>query len=88
MDLPVDDRGGQPLLVEADANQLQQALVNLALNARDAILTRQGDGARDKEAIVLPAVRSVLLAGEEPASRSMCRRVITWWWRSRTAVSA
>src|SRR5207248_801842 len=31
-----------PLLVEADANQLQQALVNLALNARDAILARQG----------------------------------------------
>lgn len=29
------------LVVEADANQLQQALVNLALNARDAIRERQ-----------------------------------------------
>lgn len=32
-----------PLLVEADANQLQQALVNLALNARDALATKHGD---------------------------------------------
>jgi PAS domain S-box-containing protein len=31
---------GMCLLVEADANQLQQALVNLALNARDALLER------------------------------------------------
>jgi PAS domain S-box-containing protein len=29
-----------PLLVEADANQLQQALVNLALNGRDAMMRR------------------------------------------------
>src|SRR5262249_47716642 len=32
---------GGPLLVEADANQLQQALVNLALNARDAVNERR-----------------------------------------------
>jgi PAS domain S-box-containing protein len=31
--------GDAPLVVEADANQLQQALVNLALNARDAALS-------------------------------------------------
>jgi two-component system cell cycle sensor histidine kinase/response regulator CckA len=31
----------QPLVVEADANQLQQALLNLGLNARDAILQRR-----------------------------------------------
>ena len=30
------DNAEAPLAVEADANQLQQALVNLALNARDA----------------------------------------------------
>src|SRR5262249_18333013 len=29
--------GGPPLLVCADTNQLQQALVNLGLNARDAV---------------------------------------------------
>src|SRR5262249_19336177 len=32
--------GGAPLVVDADANQLQQALVNLALNARDALAER------------------------------------------------
>ena len=36
--------GGQPLVVEADANQLQQALVNLALNARDALDEREAGG--------------------------------------------
>jgi PAS domain S-box-containing protein len=34
--LPADSEDGE-LYVEADANQLQQALVNLALNARDAL---------------------------------------------------
>jgi signal transduction histidine kinase/CheY-like chemotaxis protein len=38
MDSQAED--GSPLVVEADANQLQQALVNLALNARDAIRDR------------------------------------------------
>jgi PAS domain S-box-containing protein len=32
---------GAPALVEADANQLQQALVNLALNSHDAVRQRQ-----------------------------------------------
>jgi PAS domain S-box-containing protein len=36
-EVPPEDVGGDDLLVEADANQLQQALVNLALNARDAL---------------------------------------------------
>ncbi len=40
------DAPDAPLVVEADANQLQQALVNLALNARDALADRApGDGA-------------------------------------------
>ena len=38
LDLP---HAGEMMLVEADANQLQQALVNLALNARDAMLFRK-----------------------------------------------
>jgi PAS domain S-box-containing protein len=37
VDLPAPEPG-EGLLVEADANQLQQALINLALNARDALL--------------------------------------------------
>jgi PAS domain S-box-containing protein len=40
---------GKPLLVEADVNQLQQALVNLALNSRDSILDRQARGEMDPE---------------------------------------
>jgi PAS domain S-box-containing protein len=40
LELPSPDEM-PPALVEADANQLQQALVNLALNARDALVTRQ-----------------------------------------------
>jgi len=59
VDLPTDERECQRLIVEADANQLQQALVNLALNARDALRTRQRD-----EAIVF-RLRSVLLTGEQ-----------------------
>jgi two-component system cell cycle sensor histidine kinase/response regulator CckA len=35
------DNAETPLAVEADANQLQQALVNLALNARDAVAPRE-----------------------------------------------
>src|SRR5262249_44300929 len=36
---------GSPLIVEADANQLQQALINLALNARDALRDKASGGA-------------------------------------------
>jgi two-component system cell cycle sensor histidine kinase/response regulator CckA len=39
VDVPVSEAGDPGPIVEADANQLQQALVNLALNARDALLT-------------------------------------------------
>jgi PAS domain S-box-containing protein len=50
LDIPPLDELPPPL-VEADANQLQQALVNLALNARDALLARpsQGSGVRGQE---------------------------------------
>ncbi len=44
LDLPDESA---PLLVEADANQLQQALVNLALNGRDAMLARPNEEGRE-----------------------------------------
>jgi CheY-like chemotaxis protein len=40
LDLQEKAADGGPLLVEADSNQLQQATVNLALNARDAVAAR------------------------------------------------
>src|SRR5207244_438419 len=59
MDVQDVARDGGPLLVDADGNQLQQALVNLALNARDAIRAR----AAIPEAVAL-RVRQEVLAGE------------------------
>jgi len=57
--------GNGPLLVAADVNQLQQALVNLALNARDAVpsIPRPGEEVADQAAITL-RVRPVLLTAE------------------------
>jgi PAS domain S-box-containing protein len=65
LDLPPP---GEPLFVEADANQLQQALVNLALNARDAMLSAADSGA----APALPAaitfrLRPITVAAERPS---------------------
>jgi len=51
---------GGPLLVEADANQLQQALINLALNARDAIRDRLAGEAGDTSTPVADAPGSPL----------------------------
>lgn len=44
--LDVQEQGddGTLLIVEADSNQLQQALINLALNARDALRDRMASG--------------------------------------------
>jgi PAS domain S-box-containing protein len=51
------------LVVEADANQLQQALVNLGLNARDAILQRTVPPSAGASALQFSIHREVL---EEP----------------------
>jgi PAS domain S-box-containing protein len=59
--------GGRPLLVSADVNQLQQALVNLGLNARDAVRARLAEGGRPEESAALPIVfrvRPLVLAAE------------------------
>ena len=73
VDLPGDEREHRSLLVEADANQLQQALVNLALNARDALRAGTVDRAcsasvpsREAESIAF-RLRSALFAREQPA---------------------
>lgn len=65
---------GDALLVEADANQLQQAMVNLALNARDAIRERQAKTTPSEGLAVAHApppivfrLRSVVLTQERPA---------------------
>jgi signal transduction histidine kinase/ActR/RegA family two-component response regulator len=69
---PVSPEDG-PLLVEADANQLQQALVNLALNARDAVQAAAADGGngaagpRGEPAPIRFALRQATLPGEWPA---------------------
>lgn len=57
-----------PLLVEADTNQLQQALVNLALNARDAIRERMTQQMRAGTAPAAPegTRRSVLDYSRRP----------------------
>lgn len=54
------DPADVPLLVEADANELQQALVNLALNARDA-------QAKAPSPSVAFHLHHALLTGERPA---------------------
>jgi PAS domain S-box-containing protein len=63
LEVPADGAG--PLLVSADANQLQQALVNLALNARDAVAAGAERGEEEAAAsLVLFRVRPAVLAAE------------------------
>ena len=58
---------GTPLLVEADANQLQQALVNLALNAHDAVLLRERTEAGARQAPLVFRLRHEVLTAPRPA---------------------
>jgi PAS domain S-box-containing protein len=66
LDLPDDAADGEPLLVEADANQLQQALVNLALNAHDSLAQLRKTG-RGGNAPLQFRLRRDLLTAERPA---------------------
>jgi nitrogen-specific signal transduction histidine kinase/CheY-like chemotaxis protein len=64
--LEIDDPApAVPLIVEADANQLQQALINLALNARDAL----GDADLIKETAhpITFRLQRTMLQRERPA---------------------
>jgi CheY-like chemotaxis protein len=69
LDLPTPGTVPPPI-VEADANQLQQALVNLALNARDAVRRRKeeaGPGVPLPDERILFRLRHVVVEGELPA---------------------
>jgi PAS domain S-box-containing protein len=57
VDLDLDAGEAVPLVVEADPNQLQQAIVNLALNGRDSIIERRATQGRDGTPPVSPLGR-------------------------------
>jgi PAS domain S-box-containing protein len=67
LDLPTGDEG-EALFVEADGNQLQQALVNLALNARDALRARPSpaSGAPPSAPPIIFRLRRALVVSEQP----------------------
>jgi signal transduction histidine kinase/CheY-like chemotaxis protein len=67
LDLQATAPDGGPLLVEADANQMQQALVNLALNARDAVESRHAVDQRAKRADEAHAEDDVFREPRSPA---------------------
>jgi PAS domain S-box-containing protein len=75
LELPPGGDAAVPLWVEADANQLQQALINLAINARDAqreCAARQTPGAAEathepSQSPIVFRLARVLLRDEQPA---------------------
>jgi PAS domain S-box-containing protein len=70
LEVAVNGADGRPLTVLADGNQLQQALVNLALNARDALEDREAASPNGENGVRRPIafrVRHLPLEAELPA---------------------
>jgi PAS domain S-box-containing protein len=65
--LELPGSGGPPLAVEGDTNQLQQALVNLGLNARDAVAARPAAGGGEAPPAVTFRVRARVVTEEQKA---------------------
>ncbi len=68
---------GGPLLVEADPNQLQQAIVNLVLNARDAVNERTAALHAEGQAAVSGPLPSVPVADRAPIAVRLHQAVLT-----------
>jgi PAS domain S-box-containing protein len=65
LELPERTPSAPALLVEADGNQLQQAIINLALNARDAM--KEGEPGERKEPLIHFRLRGERLSSALPA---------------------